>query len=502
MHRISILRSLIIVFWALAMASCGSVLKPYPLQINPVIAVVDQEAPEFEKTVKQQIGKKIHQKDQILYNMELGRLYQLRGEFEKSITHFRQAIAAIKVKDTEAKVTAKKGAGQASAVLTNDNAVAYRGYGYERVMLHHFQAMNFLATHHLEEAMVEARRANLEQKIALERHARELNKLQNDKEKTLSEKGPHARKNASELEQSLHKGLAGKLKAMDALTTKVKNSFQNSYTFYITALLYQSRGRLDQAYIDYRRALELSNENNFLLRDVLTLAEKLGRDEDYRHYARRLTGQPVPIATSPDRGEVIFLFENDRLPERKQVKITLPNPKLNLSSVAFPVYPKRLSSPSRLHIQSDKLSGETQVLTDLRILAVKNLRERVPAMTTRQIIRLAVKEAGAQEAEKEWGILGKLGMNILNTWTEKADLRSWMSLPDQVELFRCSMPSGTHTFALTHPAMQSHSLVLDVTPGSLTLVMLTRVGSKLFIKTHLLNGPEATERNGLEVSGS
>lgn len=96
----------------------------------------------------------------------------------------------------------------------------------------------------------------------------------------------------------------------------------------------------------------------------------------------------------------------------------------------------------------------------------------------------------AQVAEKEWGVLGKIGMNALNAWTESADLRSWMSLPDQVELFRGALPAGKHNFDLSHPAIQSYRLVLDVQPGSLTLVCVTRMGSKLFIKTHELGGDE------------
>ncbi len=70
----------------------------------------------------------------------------------------------------------------AGAIMMNDNAISYESEGYERVMLHHYQALNYLNNKNLDGAGVEVRRANSEQEEALKIFESEIEKAQKDAE--------------------------------------------------------------------------------------------------------------------------------------------------------------------------------------------------------------------------------------------------------------------------------------------------------------------------------
>src|SRR5690606_7313802 len=65
---------------------------------------------------------------------------------------------------------------------------------------------------------------------------------------------------------------------------KVKNSFQNAYTFYYSALIREADNDLNGAYIDYKKALEIQPDNHYLQADAWRLAKRLGMDDDLQHF--------------------------------------------------------------------------------------------------------------------------------------------------------------------------------------------------------------------------
>ncbi len=71
--------------------------------------------------------------------------------------------------------------------------------------------------------------------------------------------------------QSLH----GRYPSMHNTIGQVKNSFQNAYTFYLSALFYESSGEYNRANIDYKKALAIYPNNHFLQQDSFRLAKKL-----------------------------------------------------------------------------------------------------------------------------------------------------------------------------------------------------------------------------------
>ena len=73
---------------------------------------------------------------------------------------------------------------------------------------------------------------------------------------------------------------------------------------------------------------------------------------------------------------------------------------------------------------------QTSELVRLEALAAKDLQERLPGMLTRQALRLVAKEQVRRTAAKE-GDVGNILVGIFNTLSERADTRSWLTLPAQ-----------------------------------------------------------------------
>lgn len=463
----------------LFMGGCASTFKPYPTQITPLIQQIDQPDEQFDKAVKDNIGKKAEGQDSVLYDMELGRLQQLRGKSQMSIELYNHAMETIEAREYQAKVNSKKLAAQVGSALTNDNAIRYEGYGYERVMLHQLQAFNYLELGDLDSALVEIRRATLEQDQALEAHTKDLARLEKEKEEALSKKDNAQKAKVGQLQKSFEAGLAEKFKLIDEVTAKIKNSFQNGYAYYLSGLLNQATQQLDNAYIDYKHAFELVPENSFLISDLMVLSRSLKRDSDEDQYARRLPNGRHISYPSKGEGELVIFFENGIIPQRKEQKLVLPNPGFNLSSVAFPYYPPPQQAPAPLRIKGKDFQDHAEPLCDIRGLAIKNTREQIPAQVTRQVIRILAKEGIAQVAENRLGFLGKIGANVYNTASEKADLRSWMTLPDQVQVFRKVLPQGKQTLQLDHHLTSSLSQEINITAGKITILKVTRIGDTL-----------------------
>lgn len=410
--------------------------------------------------------------DQILYTMERGRMAQITGQTEVSRKDFGATMESIRANEEKATVSASGIGAQAAAVMVNDNAIPYEGEGYERVMLYHFQAMNHLANKDVEGAGVEVRRANAEQEEALKRHEKELEKARAEaEEKEL---------NPEETSDSL----ASQFEVLDEVAGKVKNSFQNAYTFYMSGLVYELMNQPNDAYIDYKKALEIFPENSYLRRDVVRLARTLGMTEDLEAFTSSFGADQLPEADAVEgsAGELVVLYEDGFVPQKMQVKIPIPVPKAGLVAVAFPIYNEKWSDCAPLIVaRPDGEIGATEPICYLNALAVKALKEKVPAIAIRQTIRAVAKGATAAVAKEYLGTLGSLTASLYNVISENADLRSWVTLPANAQILRATLPAGSHRLTVAQKGSNIAAPVdVEIREGGKTFLRIIRTGEQLY----------------------
>ncbi len=455
----------------LLMGGCAgtTTFTAYPKKINPLIADLRSGKPiDFSSC----LTRESRSRDMILYNMELGRIAQIVGNTDASMQNFSASMESIREKEQKAIISASGVASQAAAVTVNDNAIPYEGEGYERVMLYHFQAMNYLAKKDLEGAGVEIRRANAEQEEALKRHERELEGAQEEAEE---------KKVGDPLQNS---ALASQYAQLDEIAGKVKNSFQNAYTFYLSGVVYELTNQPNDAYIDYKKALEIFPGNSILQREVVRLARKLEMSQELDELKARFGIDPAAVGNEigKDAGELLVLFEDGFAPQKQEVKIPIPVPKVGVIATAFPVYTNHWIPASPLVVtEGGAAVGSTEPICDIRALAVKSLKENVPALAIRQTLRAIAKGATAKMAKDKLGALGFFGATLWNLASENADLRSWITLPEDAQIMRVTLSAGRHSLTLQHEgSMAAAKVEVDIREGGKTILRVVRAGEEMY----------------------
>ncbi len=456
-----------VVLLMLAGCAATSTFIAYPHKIQPLITSLSDRTPI---DLSQCLLNECKSNDLILYTMERGRYAQIIGNSAASTSDFSASMAKIAENDAKALISASGIGANVAATLVNDNAIPYEGEGYERVLLHHYQALNYLNKKDIEGAGVEVRRANAEQEDSLKRFEKEVVNAQ--REATQKKVGGSASRVVSQYAQ------------MDEVAGKVKNSFQNAYTFYLSGFIYELLKQPNDAYIDYKKALEIYPENSYLQKDVLRLSTQLAMDDELLELKQRfpIDTKQFVAKNSAGSGELLVLFEDGFAPQKHEMKIALSLYTGNLVTIAFPIYQEKWSSHVPLQvIGNNQFIGYTEPICDVRALAVKALKEQAPVIATRQIIRAVAKEATAAEAKKQMGDLGQFAANIWSLISENADLRSWLTLPSNAQILRTTIPAGRYKLALQHPMAGMPAYIhVTITAGGKSVLQVVRTGREIY----------------------
>lgn len=400
----------------------------------------------------------------VLDQLEKGRIAWLAGQDGVSKQAFAAADGRLAWEDNQAQYRLSHGLAQAGSLLTNDQTMAYRAPDYERTMLHHYLALGYLQRGDAEGALVEVRRANQVQEQALKRRADEVQKAGEEDEA------------GGEMRQQMSRAAP----ELDRLIGKVKNGFQNAYTFYFSGVLYEAAGDLNDAWVDYRRGYQIAPDNRSLQDALLRLAVLRGSSDELKEIEQQVGRKAPPLAKG--EGQVVVLFEDGLIPARREFFLPLPlstsGGDFRTFTVAVPYYDNRASDTGPLTVTLGQRVEQTSELVRLEALAAKDLQERLPGMLTRQALRLVAKEQMRRGAAKEGGDVGNILVGIFNTLSERADTRSWLTLPAQASSWQGRMTAGEITLTLgAGSAMRQ--LPLTVHAGRTTLVWVQRLGAGL-----------------------
>ncbi|HHS83765.1 MAG TPA: hypothetical protein ENK38_02425 [Gammaproteobacteria bacterium] len=468
--RIYIPLFLVIVFSG---CSTTSLFTPYPMQMQTIKQLVETRQYAQAQDILSQYD---NSPDKILYLMERGRISQIANDYEASIDDFKRVISAFEQNEEKAVISLSDSASETTALLLSDNAIPYQGESYERVFVHQFQAMNYLFSGDYNAALVEVRRANLEQELALERYEQEISE-------------------AVKTQEKLSSASYGSLKSVPTMTRisgKVKNSFQNAYTFYVSGLIYEAQGEENDAYIDYKKALEIFPDNIYLQQDVLRLARQLDLWSN-QEYPSKHTSVPGTLPPGVNEGELVVLFEQGFAPVKSEITIPLFINNHTEQLISYPVYRSQWQAdvPLSVSLDSNQKIGDTQPIVYVESLAAKALEEHFPAIMARQMLRFAAKRAFSRQAQKHLGEQAELAVDIFNFITERADRRSWLSLPNRVQILRSHLPTGTHKLYFS-TGEAKHALEIQLLSNRITLVRIILTEGIFHTNSIIINPATAT----------
>jgi hypothetical protein len=394
----------------------------------------------------------------ILSNLERGRVYLLNRDLQKSRLYFEQGDKAVEQQQNQAVISLSQESISLGALAVNDNLTEYVPADYELGFLHLYLALTYFKERQLDDALVELRRANQVQKKAKEQREEELLSDQ----KRLEKRG---------IQPNI-----GSILANYPDAGKTLKAVQNGYIFYLSALLYEASGDLNDAYVDYRRALSVAPNNASVIDGTIRCAQKLGMRQDLQ-LLRKKYGTPKRMMKR--QGRIILIQEQGVVDTLQGWQQSLPvfndHGQFGLYSLALPYYPDYLP-PQAKSVRLDGQLVDSDLLSDTNLMARRQLRERLPTIIFRQILRLVLKNAMRKGVSKNHQDVVNLVMNAWNTLTEQPDTRSWTTLPASVFSSMKFVTAGRQTLSVGR-----QTYTFDVPVQGTTLVWLSYQGDNAVI---------------------
>ena len=380
--------------------------------------------------------------DRVLYLMNTGMLQRMSGDYDASTRTLEGAKGQIE------QLRALSLREQALSITVNDATKSFIGEDYERVMVNNFLALNYLEKGQLDAARVEALQVDI---------------LLREKQQRGSKGNPYS---------------------------------EDAFARYLTGIVYEDEREWSDAMIAYRKAYEAYQKQlkafgvampETLKHDLIRLADRMGIADEAKRYREEFKiDQTLSEAELLERGEIIFMVHAGLAPLKREKAVTAPNPATGrILRVAVPEYRARAHPFAYARLSTDSQSAKTSRVENVGAIAIKTLDSELPGITARAIARAVAKDtlAGAASAtgsssnNSAAAILG-LAVNIAGVLTERADTRSWFTLPGEIHLARLPLPPGEYKLKIELHG--GYERVLDSSEIKITL----RKGEKKYMSRH------------------
>lgn len=349
---------------------------------------------------------KEHEKDygsneRLLFLLDSAMINMLCGNYEESNKYFHSADAL--AEDLWTKSFTK----ESVSFLVNDYTIPYAGEDFERALINLFSAINYAGLAGYDEALVEIRRLDMNLRAI------------NDK----------------------YEG---------------KNVYkEDAFARYLSGIIYEVDNNLDDAYIDYYKAWQVFKDYErdygvpvprILLEDLFRVAGAVNRTEEIRSIVPGADGPEwLKQGEAKGLGKVVFILFNGRSPVKRESKLFVPL-KDGPVTIAFPRYEVKPPAcrSGRVIAESGgvRIEAETELVEDINKIAVKNLEDRSVRVIAKTAARVAAKQVAIRSVTKNE--TARTLLNIANIFIERADTRTWRTLPGEIYLSRLFLPEGQY----------------------------------------------------------
>lgn len=407
-------RLILLVSLSLGTAGCASqqaLVRQYQ-EMRPDLVQGHYE--QAVQKIKEAKGSVYSQNDRVMYWLNLGTLLHYAGEHEQSMQ------VLIKAEEAMQELWTKSISAEVSRFVLNETTAAYAGEDYERVLIYLYTAANRLRQGRIQDALVEARRAD-------ERLRQML--LAYDKE--------------------------------DGLGSVYR---QDAFMLWLVGLLYEMEGSFNDAYLTYRASARAYQEEyakkfrclvpGFLKEDMLRSARLAGLDEEAASVQQEYgaSGETYHLM-GEGYAELIVVHGNGEAPQKEEITFQALVPGGYYVRIALPEFVAREPSVVSARVRVGQAETQTLLAEPVTRIALAQYQAQLPAIRARAIARAALKfaaSAGIREGTKQSSDAGvraagsilSLLTNVAAAASEAADLRAWTTLPSEFRVARMWVPAG------------------------------------------------------------
>jgi uncharacterized protein len=216
-----------------------------------------------------------------------------------------------------------------------------------------------------------------------------------------------------------------------------------------------------------------------LKKDLLRLLAKQGLWNEYRQMKDSFgLANYKPLKISGQFGELVVILSNGLAPLKSESAIMTFSPEVSDNvRVAFPVYQDPPQTLKTAHLVVGDKSIKLETVENIDSLARHSLDDEMPMIMTRAIARAVIKYKSQKKAQGDNALAGFL-MTVANLATERADTRSWTTLPQEIQMARTPVPVGTQPVRIE--MLNSAGNVVDSISEEVTI----RPGQRSFMIKH------------------
>lgn len=403
---------------ASALAGCaGNPMRQYDTELKETVQLVKTGAVKqaIDQLEKNNTAGVISKDKDILYYFEKGELLTLNSNYAGGQESWLKADEVVRDWEDSVKTDASKVIGDVGSFLVNDKTRRYDGQDYEKVMLSTNLTLSHIMQGNYDLARIEMKKTYEREKLIESFREKEYDKLREDAKK---------QEVTADIKQMKDYPMA----ELDTPEVNgLKNGFQNTFAHYLAGYFFEVTGERSLAEPGYRNALQLAPNSRIVQAGL--------KDVGRRH-------------PGPKESDVLFVIESGFAPSWKSITVPIPIPRhsggLMVTPLSFPLIKSENPGfvPSMVSVAGKQLPVET--LTNIDSMARRLLKDQMPGILLRTVIRAVVKSVAQDQAYKGGLVLGVI-TNVATVVSEQADDRSWRTLPERISVARATLPQGVQT---------------------------------------------------------
>lgn len=409
----------------------------------------------------QSIERQSNQESQrVLYLLNKGMILRMKRDFTSS----NVVLEAAKQEMNRLYATSIRE--NALSFVINDSTVSYTGDEYEQVLLHFYMALNFLELGKPDAARVEA----LQVDVKLRELNENISSFQSDEHALLRYLTAMIYEDGSEWSDAM------------IAYRKAYEEYKKTTATAVPNLLKQDLLRLTQR-------LGLRDEEEKYRTEFGITPEKIPSipPQEPPKKSAHESKEHEQLAISRN-GELVFFLHNGLAPIKREKAVSLPDVSSGkIVRIALPYYQARLNLVHAARISvveqqpmpnillpnlnnsdltnpglikpglvkpntSTTNTKTTEQMENVAAVAEHTLNARMPAITARTLARAvakvqlqkAVTKPSNKDNDAVVKLIGGVAMQIASIATERADTRSWLTLPSNIQLARLPLSPGSY----------------------------------------------------------
>lgn len=414
--------------------------------------------------------------NRIIAYIEQGSIRRAQGQYAASNASFAIADAAIEKIDSRAEVSLS---GETFAAVTNLNTLPYRGYHYDRVMLNTYRALNFLEMGQRDAARVELRRAYERQREAVAANAQRLAEAEAEAQK--SKKAGDYDADRARQDQTFRSGFDQQYAGLDKYAAYA--DYVNPFTEWMQGVYYRGEAAdgsdLEWSRKAFERVAGMAPDNDYVR-------------EDFEAAQRLSAGGPLEPTT-------YVIFATGTAPSRGEVRLDIPlfivSGKVDYVGANFPRLIENDAYLRSLQVRTPQGTYPTQLLCDMDQVVGREFKNELPIVITKTLVAAGTKatlayiarDAAERSSSGDLALIVRLAAIAYQAVLNRADLRSWSTLPKQFQIARFPTPGvssslppqdqlrSNNTGTISVAAAGRPAVEIALLPGEINVVVVRSI---------------------------